>query len=106
VHRLEPFLFFFSIHPHIDSLSPLYIYSFRSMFSLRGIRHSGRSYSTLILIFTTISTTLLTLHLYRKDKQRQESIELIPSLVIEQSRTLSNSITEKIEKKIRTCMNI
>jgi hypothetical protein len=68
------------------------------MFSFRGIRHSGRSYSTTILLFTTITTSLLTLHLYRKDKQRQNTIQYIPSSVIEQP----SSITKIIEKTIRT----
>jgi AAA15 family ATPase/GTPase len=73
------------------------------MFSFRGIRHHGRSYSIIILIFTTISSSFLTIRLYHRDKQRQESIQYIPSVVVEEIQTLSSSsIIKTLEKNIRT----
>jgi len=68
------------------------------MFPFRGIRHIGRSYSTTVLLLTTIITSLLTLHLYRKDKQRQETIEHISSSVHEQPQILSSSNIKIIDK--------
>lgn len=72
------------------------------MFSLRAIRHSGRSYSTIILILTTIFSTLLMVYLYRKDKQRRATIEQIPLSGIKQSEIASSSITKAIRKTFRT----
>jgi hypothetical protein len=61
------------------------------MFLFRVIRHTGRSHSTIILIFTTIVSSLLTIHLYQKDKQRQEVFQPIPT---EQSKNLPLLVTE------------
>jgi hypothetical protein len=68
------------------------------MFFFREMRQYGRSYSAMILILITISSSLVTLHLYRKDKYRQELIENIPLSIIAQSQTLVTSISTRIEK--------
>jgi hypothetical protein len=71
------------------------------MFLLKVIRHGGRSYSSVILIFITISSFVLTLYLYHKDKYQGESNQNIPITIVVQPRTLP-SITTTIEKIIKT----
>jgi hypothetical protein len=72
-----------------------------TMFLLKVIRHGGRSYSSVILIFITISSFVLTLYLYHKDKYQGESNQNIPITIVVQPRTLP-SITTTIEKIIKT----
>ena len=55
------------------------------MFLLRRLRDTGRSQSTIVLIFTTIISLLLSLHLYRKDRQRNAIIYRQPFGSIDQT---------------------
>ncbi|CAF3342877.1 unnamed protein product [Rotaria socialis] len=63
------------------------------MFYFRGMRHGVRSYSTFILIFTTIASTSLALHLYRKNSYRKELTQNISSAAVVQPKILATSIT-------------
>ncbi|CAF2942857.1 unnamed protein product [Rotaria sp. Silwood2] len=72
------------------------------MFHIRGIRHSVRSSSIIILIFITISSSLLSLNLYRKNNYRQALFKNIPSSIIVRPETLSSSIITTIEKMTYT----
>ncbi|CAM4987208.1 unnamed protein product, partial [Rotaria socialis] len=57
------------------------------------MRHGVRSYSTFILIFTTIASTSLALHLYRKNSYRKELTQNISSAAVVQPKILATSIT-------------
>jgi hypothetical protein len=76
------------------------------MFFFRIIRHSARSYSTILLILFAIASAFLTLYFYRKAAYQQALIQNIRLAINVQPQGVIFSSTTTIEKTIRTGIKI